>query len=101
MSPVTVNPTLTTQEHDRLMAIPTGTTPLGYTRITSATLGVLLAGTVIYAYTVADTAHATPVVEPVTVAANGSWYLDLPNAGSYTLVGRLSGHKTVTMEVTT
>lgn len=75
--------------------------PVGYVRVTSATYGTLLPGTVIDAYAVADTDHASPVTDPVTVAANGSSHIDLPTGATYTLVGRLNGKATVTTEVTT
>jgi hypothetical protein len=68
--------------------------PAGYTRVTSATYGTLLAGTVIDAYAAADTTYAAPLVPNVTVASNGSWYIDLPDGAAYTLVGRLAGKET-------
>jgi len=79
--------------------IPTDDTPAGYTRITSATYGTLLPGTVIDAYAPTDTTYATPLVPNVTVASNGSWYIDLPDAATYVLVARLAHKDDVTQEV--
>jgi hypothetical protein len=77
-----------------------GETPVGYVRISDATLGTLLPGTVIDAYLVFDTDYSDPVTDPVTAAANGTWHMDLPENATYRIVARLRKHATVTQEVT-
>ena len=86
---------------DAIIVTLAGDVPAGYTRVTSTTYGLLDAGTVIDAYDFTDTDYATALVPNVTVASNGTWAIDLPDAGHYTLVARLVGKNTVTQEVTT
>lgn len=67
-----------------------GAPPAGYTRYTIAA-GTLLPGTVIDAYLPTDTGYADPQVDNAVIASNGGGYIDLPENGAYTLVGRLAG----------
>lgn len=85
---------------DAIAASVSTDVPLGYTRVTSATYGEYLPGTVIDVFTAADTAEATPIADPVTVAANGSWHYDVPTGNAYTLVARLAGKGTHRQAVT-
>ena len=75
--------------------------PAGYTRYTIAA-GTLLPGTVIDAYLPTDTTYATPQADNTVIASNGGGYIDLPDDGAYTLVGRLTGKEdTILTGVTT